>query len=365
MKYLLSIGRFAFFALMVLQCFFLAQYPAYYEDNGDWYTASIFYIPAAAIWWFINSNNGELSQVLLFWVVYVWLGIVPMVGIVFGRISGKIESGGFWNASTLIMTLCITPFLLLLTLHTRIASSQPIVHANRVCEWTAKVTINAFGGIELLGVLLEEGQYNQEISKDFKNAIITFTCLSFMWWPLGTLLDRDAEKVGFDFIRERDRTLYLLSCGIQVLLDLIFFGLRLGLFQGYGRSVSVFMSKNIIFVIVYSRRIFSCFCRLDDDSNSTADEQHGERRGPSTSTQVHVGANSSNPFPLSSFPNDSEEGSAPPPYTANEQQGQTIESSTFISPVAREYMGPRIINVLGFNPIEDRVPSAPPPPYEA
>lgn len=352
----IAVARFAFLTLMVLQCFLLASYPAHYEDSGNWYAASIFYMPAAAIWWFINSNNGELSQVLLFWIVYVWLGIVPMVGIVFGRICGKIGSEGFWNASTLIMTLCITPFLLLLTLHTRIASNQPIVHANRVCEWTAKATINAFGGIELLSVLLEESQYNQEISKDFKNAIIAFICLSFMWWPLGASLDRDAENV------EGDRTCYLLSFGIQVVFDMIFFGLRLGLFQGCGRSVSVFMSKNIIFIIVYSRRILRCFCGLDDASNPTVSEPPREQMEPST--QINLRASSSNPFTLSSVPNNS--GSAPPPpYTADQQQGQTIESSTFNTPVVSEYVGSRVINVRGFDTFEDRIPSAPPPPYEA
>ncbi|KAJ7383229.1 hypothetical protein OS493_030033 [Desmophyllum pertusum] len=42
------VGRFAFFVLMVMQCCFLASYPAYYEDEGDWYAVIILFIPAGS-----------------------------------------------------------------------------------------------------------------------------------------------------------------------------------------------------------------------------------------------------------------------------------------------------------------------------
>lgn len=131
-----------------------------------------------------------------------------MVGIVFGCICGKIGSEGFWNVSILIMIFCIMLFLFFLILYIRIVLNQLIVYVNCVCEWIVRVIINVFGGIELFSVFLEESQYNQEILKDFKNVIIVFICLSFMWWFLGVFLDCDVENV------EGDRICYLLSFGI-------------------------------------------------------------------------------------------------------------------------------------------------------
>lgn len=207
-----------------------------------------------------------------------------MIAIVFGRTGDKIESKGFWNASTLKMTLCITPFLLMLIFYTGIASSDRDLHVKQVSEWSVKATINLFDGIELLGVILDENECSHGIPRDFKNAIIAFTCISFLWWPVGMPLDLKAAKRDYQDPGEQcDELLHLVSCAIQVNFDAIFLGLRLGLCLGYGKNVSIFINKNIIIIIIiYSGRMFN-FCCCSDNA-STANQQQDNSSEPLANT---------------------------------------------------------------------------------
>ena len=309
------VGRFVVFALMIMQCFFLASYPAHYEDQGGWYAISLLFIPAAVMWWWINSNTANLFDVGLFWMMYIWLGVVPLMGIAFGRTGSIIESKGFWNASTLKLTMCITPLLLFLICHTRIATRD--VHGEQMSEWSAKALVNVFDGIELLGAILSE--CNHGISRHFENALLAFACLSFLWWPVGISLDREAANSG-----NQDRKKLIFSYSIQVLFDTIFLGLRLGLCLRYDKIASIFISKNIIIIIVHSRRIFHFFCGSDDSD----DDSHNS--------------------------------------TANHQQDESSESSRSIPPRPAGLEGaPRMITVVDFNssPANALEPTAPPPPF--
>lgn len=307
----IAFGRFVFLALMTMQCFFLASFLAHYEDEGDWYAVSLLFVPAAVMWWWINSSTADQSEVVIFWLVYSWLGAVPLIGIVFGRLDDKIESEGFWNASTLKLTLCITPLLLLLLCHTRIATKS---HDVRFSEWSAKALINLFDGIELIAVILDENECSHGISRHFKNTLIAFTCMSLLWSPVDISVALQPEAAaGSDY-----EVLSLLSYFIQVLLDTIFFGLRLGLCLAYGRNASIFISKNIISIAFHWRRICNILCCLADDSN------------------------------------------------VSRQQAEPSEHST--PAMSRPALLPnptRIINVLGFSSpsVSPREPTAPPPPY--
>lgn len=341
--------RFLFFTLMIIQCVFIASYPAHYEDKDGWYAVTILFIPAVLIWWYFystNANRTSLAEGGLFWLVYVWLGIVPMIGIVFGRTGDEIVSKGFWNASTLIMTLCLSP-LLLLIIHDETATNYGEDHARRIRELTAITVINLFDGIELLGVILDENECSHGIPKDFKNALIAFTCIRFLWLPLplvalGMALDSEGHEDPF----ELDNVCFRLFYAIETLFDTIFLGLRLGLCLGYGKSASIFINKNIIIIIVLMRRILSPFCGSDDpaSSNSTPNQRQGGSSEPSTATR---------PAP------------APTPYPENQQQSGSIEPSTSATPRSTVLENtPTVINVHGFNSgLETSHPSDPPPPY--
>ena len=308
---LIAFDSFVFFALMTMQCFFLASFLQHYEDEDDWYAVSLLFVPAALVWWWINSITAKRLEVAIFWLLYSWLGAVPLIGIVFGRLDDKIESEGFWNASTLKLTLCITPLLLFLLCHTRIAMKSHHVYFS---EWSAKALINLFDGIDLIAVILDENECSHGISRHFKNTLIAFTFISLLWSPVDVYMALQPEAA----IENDDEVLFVLFCYfIQVLFDTIFLGLRLGLCLGYGRNASIFINKNIISITVHLRRIFKMFCCPADDLG------------------------------------------------ANHPQAEPSESPSPAMPRPAVLPNPRrIINVLGFsNPsVTPAEPTAPPPP---
>lgn len=311
------VGRFVFFALMVTQCFFLASYPAHYEDEGAWYAASLLFFPAVMMWWCLISTDATLDEVYIFWMLYIWLGIVPMIGIVFGRTGNKVENNGFWNANTLKMTLCITPLLHFLIRHTEIAASNRDIHVTQLSEWSAKTMVNLFDGIELVAVILDENECSHGISRHFMNTLIAFTCISFLWWPIDMLICEEADD---------DSAVHVIRDLVQVSFDTICLGLRLGLWLGYGKNTSIFINKNIVIIIIYSRRTFNFFFVSQDSNNgSTANQQQGESRLSSASATApavlvntsrggHSGASRSSIAPLPTASTASYEDSQLPPY---------------------------------------------------
>ena len=270
----IAFGSFVFFALMSMQCFSLTSFLAHYEDEDIWYALSLLFVPAALMWWWINSISAKRLEVVIFWLVYSWLGAVPLIGIVFGRLDDKIESDGFWNASTLKLTLCVTPLFLFLLCYTRIAMKRHHVHFD---EWSAKALINLFDGIDLIAVILDENECSHGISRHFTNVLIAFTCISLLWSPVDVYMALQAEAA----TENDDEVFFVLFCYIiQVFFDMIFLGLRLGLCLGYGRNASIFINKNIISITVHWRRICNVFfCSADD---SDANHSQAEPSEPPT-----------------------------------------------------------------------------------
>ena len=258
----ISFGRLVFFALMIMQCSFLATFLAQYEDENAWYAVTLLFVPAALMWWWINSNTANRLAVVIFWLVYSWLGAVPLISIVFGRLDDKIRSigEGFWNTSTLKLTLCVTPLLFFLLCRSGIAMKC------HFSEWSFKALINLFDAIELIAVILDENEIHcsHGISRHFKNTLIAFACISLLWSPVDVY-----EALQPEATTESDSKVFfkVLSYLIQF-FDTIFLGLRLGLCLGYGRNVSIFINKNIISVIVHCRRICNMFCCSAEDSDT-------------------------------------------------------------------------------------------------
>ena len=263
------LGRFSFLSLMILQCVFLASYPSKYEEKSGWYAVIILFIPAVLLWWWISYRT-DVYYVFIFWTVYIWLGLVPLIGIVFDRISDKIQSKGFWNPSTLKITLCITPFLLLLIFHTSIASTE--FNFRQVTECSLKATINLCDGIELLGVILDENECSHGIPKPYKNAVIAFGCIGYLWFSIVMAVDFYCSGTSDE---DHGNELWLVYYVIQWVFETIFLGLRLGLSTRYGITVSIFIGKNMLMIVVHIRQTCSFFCG-SENATSTNQQRHDE-----------------------------------------------------------------------------------------
>ena len=316
------VGRFVFFVFLIIQSFLLASYPASYEGKLGWYAISILFLPAAGFWWWISSNyETGRNHVLGFWTVYVWFGLVPMSGIVFGRTDYRMKSEGFLDPGMLKMTLSITPLLFLLMLHTGIASSE--FYQNKLKEWSVKATINLFDGIDLLGVVLDENDWNHGIPRNFKNTLLAFACISFLWWPLILALDREACESHYNYrnFNHNKRGLYVISYGVQFVFDTLFLGLRLGLCLDYDVNASIFINKNLLVIIVYSWRILKVLALHSTTSQvREASVISTEAASPSSPTQPSAPPQ---PTVLDTHPNSPDvpvlawgsSRSPPPPYS--------------------------------------------------
>ena len=112
------VARTAFFIVMILQYISFASYPARYENQNGWYALLLLYIPSLILWFLVVCNEKFITWVFSVWGLYVWLALVPIIGVVFGRMEDNIEKKLFFGPDVLKMTLYLTPLLLLLLLNT-------------------------------------------------------------------------------------------------------------------------------------------------------------------------------------------------------------------------------------------------------
>ena len=242
-------GRLLFFVLMIMQGLSLAAYLAEYQHQAAWYSVSLLLAPASLFWWYISVNDaGKLTYLFFAWLSYVLFGFVPLIGIVFGLAVDKIESDGFLNPSTLKMTLCITPLLLLLMFHTGMELKE---HRQAIINFSFKAAIDLLDGIELLAIVLEENvnESSSGVSKSFQNALISFACI--------VILCQSLLSTPYNEERLENRGEGKTDSITQALLNTVLLSLRLGLIFGYGRIASLFITKNIIMIFV---RLFEMEC---------------------------------------------------------------------------------------------------------
>ena len=212
-------------------------------------SVSLLLAPASLFWWYISVNDaGKLTYLFFAWLSYVLFGFVPLIGIVFGLAVDKIESDGFLNSSTLKMTLCITPLLLLLMFHTGMELKE---HRQAIINFSFKAAIDLLDGIELLAIVLEENvnESSSGVSKSFQDALISFACI--------VILCQSLLSTPYNAERLENRGEGKTDSITQALLNTVLLSLRLGLIFGYGRIASLFITKNIIMIFV---RLFEMEC---------------------------------------------------------------------------------------------------------
>ena len=311
MAYGIILKRFLFFALMIMQCFFLAAFPATYQDNSDWYATFILFLPSVlGLFWWTNAEESlseeDVHFMLIFWTLYIWLGIVPMTAVVFGLIGDRIEFEGFWNLSTLRMTLCITPFLWLLLCRTaKVPLSLWFDSPLSITRYSVMGMVHLYDTIELLGSVVRESEYGTyRISADLKNSLIAFACIKNLWLPFVMMVELRGER------ERRDQYCWLAYYIVELGFETVFLGLRLGLCLGYEITASIFINKNITMIIFHMHEIYNlCYCNEEVSSapqSSNTLDQCGVSGLVFHSSTV-APAPAAAPAPASA--------DAPPPYT--------------------------------------------------
>ena len=96
----LQVVRVLFLVLTLTQCFLLASYPARYSNDPVWYAAAFFYTPSIILWLIlVFGNAANVRLPFCVWALYVVVGLIPNIGIVFGVAGNGLIFNNSHNAT--------------------------------------------------------------------------------------------------------------------------------------------------------------------------------------------------------------------------------------------------------------------------
>ena len=246
-SFCMRIARLLFFALMIIQCFFLAGYPATYKNNRHWYVLATSFAPAVIVWLnLIIFSKAKLRWLFFVWDLYIICALIPNIATVFVVVGDSLDKNKLLGPNALKMVLCITPLLLLLLLHTADDSDQTDDHRELVSKLSYQMAIDLFDAVDMIDIVLEETEHDFGIPKEFGAVMIVLACLSLAlstWQLAENKLARGETKIRF-------RTAFFRNIVEILVVNLPFLIIRAVVFFKYGKDESIFIAKNAIAIIL-------------------------------------------------------------------------------------------------------------------
>ena len=245
-SFLTRFGRFAFFGLIITQCYFLSAYLANYEGTSNWYLMVFSFGPAVFVWIFLLFFDAlYLGCLFRIWGLYI-VALVVNIAMVFGKVGDRIDKTEFLGPNVLEMVLCITPLLLLLLLNTGDLDDSDDEEREIVSKLCLPMAVDLFDGIEMIDIVLEEREHDFGIPKAFSTAMIVFACLSILASPW-QMEEIKRTKEGPEI---RVCTALCRNILQIVLVNLPFLVIRAVVFFKFGKDESIFIAKNGIAIIL-------------------------------------------------------------------------------------------------------------------
>ena len=298
--------RVLFLVLTLTQCFLLASYPARYSNDPVWYAAAFFYTPSIILWLILvfgNAANVRLSFCV--WALYVVVGLIPNIGIVFGVagnglifnnshnatcaapngtnassgagiLFGVTGNGTIFNKTSpnatraapngtiasseagdglenkrldpivLKAALCLTPLLLVLLLNTASDADDCRDALSKLC---VQLAVDLLDAVEMIDIGLEDHEQKFCISNEFGIAMITVACISLFLSPWSMLeIDLDEKKT-------KKRTAMARNIVETFCVNIVFLGIRLAIVILYRKDETIFIAKNILAIVLSSLEI--------------------------------------------------------------------------------------------------------------
>ena len=261
------VGRVSYFGLLITQCLLLVQFVVKYEGSRKFYWFLFLFLPTICAWFCLlllrNKNSLRARCIWIVWLLYTWLGLVPVVGTIFGGvvIEGKLaKNGEFYGGNVLTTALCISPLLLLLLLN---SSTEDEKTRNVTGILSLTVALDLFDAIEMLQVILDKSYNPYSVPKSLEIAILIFVCLFLILSPFELL----QIKVGQDCDDGTAKSwmLFRMRTVLEVaFVNSAFLVIRLVLWFQYDRNASIFISKNAISIVICLLEIsseFRCCCQ--------------------------------------------------------------------------------------------------------
>ena len=298
--------RVLFLVLTLTQCFLLASYPARYSNDPVWYTAAFFYTPSIILWLILvfgKAANVRLSFCV--WALYVVVGLIPNIGIVFGVagnglifnnshnatcaapngsnassgagfLFGVTGNGTIFNKTSpnatraapngtiasseagdglenkrldpivLKAALCLTPLLLVLLLNT---ASDADDYRDALSKLCVQLAVDLLDAVEMIDIGLEDHEQKFCIPDEFGIAMITVACISLFLSPWSMLeIDLDEKKT-------KKRTAMARNIVETFCVNIVFLGIRLAIVILYRKDETIFIAKNILAIVLSSLEI--------------------------------------------------------------------------------------------------------------
>lgn len=224
-------------------------------------TFFVAYLPSICIFLYFlvryeyAKNDNQVLYIWGIWLIYIVLAFVPIVAVIFGLVVDKIESDEVPGINALRFMLCATPILLILLLNITISPE----HWKFVITLSVTASLDLFDGIEMLEVILlqhQTGPVFLELSTQTTACIIFFSCLNFVVSPLALLQHKLTGNKEGDVKPRKNTT--IIKAGIQmVLINLPFLILRVYIWADHHYESSIFLTKNIISLVIGSLEIGS------------------------------------------------------------------------------------------------------------
>ena len=235
-SFLVWMGRFLPFGLVLTQCFLFDFYPA--EKSDLWYFKSLSYAPSALTWTcLVLTKKAKLHWLSYTWGLYV-TGLVVSTIIVFSTVGDNMDKE---NLLSLKVTLCITPILLLLLLNT---ATDVKDHEELLLSLCFEMAVDLVDTIEILDIALDEKVHNYGIPDGFGNAMGAKACVSFLLSPW-KMLENDFEAG--EQLRKRALLRYIFE---MALVNLVFLIIRSMILIKYEKDESIFILKNLVAIIL-------------------------------------------------------------------------------------------------------------------
>ena len=246
-SFLTRFGRFAFFGLIITQCYFLSAYLANYEGTSNWYLMVFSFGPAVFVWIFLLFFDAlYLGCLFRIWGLYI-VALVVNIAMVFGKVGDRIDKTEFLGPNVLKMVLCITPLLLLLLLNTGDLDDSDVNDKEReiVSELCFPMAVDLFDGIEMIDIVLEEREHDFGIPQAFSTAMVVLACLS-MLVSLWQMAENKLTEEGWNI---RFRSALYRNIVQIVCVNLLFLVIRAVVFFVFGKNESIFIKNGIAIVL--------------------------------------------------------------------------------------------------------------------
>ena len=134
------VGRFIFFALLMIQSGFLAAYPATYRDQ-EMAASWLLCIPPL---FYCLCTEASLQRMFFTWGLYLVVFLIPIIAIIFAVAGDDLDKEKFLGPNALKVTLCLTPVLFLFLPNIASDLSGTDDHRQLAFRLTIQVTIDWF-----------------------------------------------------------------------------------------------------------------------------------------------------------------------------------------------------------------------------